>query len=373
MHILYSLLALSAALHSSAISADSGQQTPIDLSGFHDVVRHWNDKYGRDRQDDTYAPLQFVEIADHLLVFQNDDGGWSKSFNPLVKVPEAELRTLLGRSLSRSTFDNRTTYPHIAYLAKVYGVTGDERYRSAAERGLDYVFREQRPTGGWRGADVDAVTYNDDVMLGLMRLLRDVEQVRPHFDWLNENGRRQAQAALERAIDVTLKCQIVVNGVKTGWCQQHSHDTFEPVKARSYELPSICPVESSGIVRFLMEIEDPSPDVTAAIEAAVAWIDRSKITGIRVQDVEIEPVRYEHHTATRDRIVVSDPDAPPIWTRYYEIETNRPFFCNRDGTKVYSLAEVHHERRSGYGWYSGSPRRLLERDYPAWKARLARP
>lgn len=362
-------IALLASVGTSELKCESYQA--IDLSGFRDGIKHWNDKYGRDRVDERLAPHQIVEIADNILTYQLTDGGWPKNLDPQLKVPESELRPLLGRSLERSTLDNRSTYPQIIYLAHAYTQTKLPRFRASAERGLDYVFREQRPTGGWRGADVDAVTYNDDVMLGTMRLLRDIVNGAPHFAWLGEDRRAMARTALDKAIDVTLKCQIVVDGVKTAWCQQHSHETFEPVKARSYELPSICPVESSGILRFLMEIEDPEPEIIEAIEAGVAWIDRVKITGIRIEDIDIEPVRFQHHTTTRDRIVVEDPDAPPIWTRFYEVDTQRPFFCNRDGIKVYSLAEVALERRSGYGWYSGSPRRILEVDYPAWKGRMA--
>lgn len=350
----------------------AAEYAPIDLSGFRDGAKHWNDKYGRDRQDDRFAPDEIIHIAENILTYQLPDGGWPKNLDPQLKVPEAEIRELLGRSLNRSTLDNRSTYPQIAYLAQVYSVTRADRYRESAERGLDYIFREQRPTGGWRGADVDAITYNDDVMLGVMRLLREVQRQGSQFDWLDDARREQAATALRRAVDVTLKCQIVAGGVKTAWCQQHSHTTFEPVKARAYELPSICPVESSGIVRFLMAIEEPSPEVVEAIEAAVTWIERSRITGVRVRTIKIKPVRYEHHTATHDRVVIADADAPPIWARYYEIETNRPFFCNRDGIKVYSLAEVHPERRTGYSWYSQAPLKLLTTDYPAWKARLAR-
>ncbi len=42
-------------------------------------------------------------------------------------------------------------------------------------------------------------------------------------------------------------------------------------------------------------------------------------------------------TIKKDRVLVDDPDAPGLWPRYCELEDNRPFFCNRDGIKVYSL------------------------------------
>jgi PelA/Pel-15E family pectate lyase len=314
-----------------------------------------------------FESIQIVEIADNILTFQVQDGGWPKNLDPQLIVPEEEIQRLYGRSLDRGTFDNRATYTHVDYLARVYNTTGLDRFRASAERGLDFIFDAQRPTGGWQGADVDAVTYNDDVMLGIMRLLRDIDRGVTHFGWLDEDRRARSTLSLARAIDVTLKCQIVVNGVKTAWCQQHDNETFEPVKARSYELPSICPAESSGILQFLMEIDGPSPEVVDAIETGVAWIEKSKITGLRVKDIAIAAVRFENHSTTRDRIVVQDPAASPLWTRFYEIDTNRPFFCNRDGIKVYSLAEVKLERRTGYGWYTRSPNRILDLHYPAWK------
>ena len=43
---------------------------------------------------------------------------------------------------------------------------------------------------------------------------------------------------------------------------------------------------------------------------------------------------------------------------------------NWDGRKGYSLSEAALERRTGYAWYGSWPARILERDYPAWKARL---
>jgi hypothetical protein len=33
----------------------------------------------------------------------------------------------------------------------------------------------------------------------------------------------------------------------------------------------------------------------------------------------------------------------------------------------YSVAEIEHERRTGYNWYVEEPAKLLKKDYPAWK------
>ena len=340
---------------------------PVDISGFLDGIGHWQRAYGRDREDARYEPDQIVEIADNLLRHQRDDGGWPKDIDWLAIVDPSVVRELKGDSYERSTFDNRNTYTQVDYLAKVFAQTGQERFRDAARRGLDYILAEQRPSGGWRGWDVDAITYNDDVMTGVMELLLDIRRGAPHFAWLDDTRRDRLSRALDRAVAVTLACQIEIDGKNTGWCQQHDHETLMPVKARTYELPSIGGSETVSVVYFLMSIPDPTPEIVTAVDAAVAWLDSARIEGIRLERFDIPPQRFKGYTATQDLRVVEDPDAPSLWARFYELDTGRPFFCNRDGRKIYSLAEVDLERRVGYAWYGAWATRLLEKDYPAWK------
>ncbi|MEI6586114.1 MAG: pectate lyase, partial [Sediminibacterium sp.] len=66
-----------------------------------------------------------------------------------------------------------------------------------------------------------------------------------------------------------------------------------------------------------------------------------------------------------DKVMVIDSLAPPIWTRYYELKTHKPIFCNRDSKIVYSLAEVLRERRDGYAWYTYAPQQVINA-YPTW-------
>ncbi|QDU80650.1 Pectic acid lyase [Polystyrenella longa] len=347
------------------------QYEPLDLSLFRDSIGHWETKDGRVHQFDRYRPDQIVHIAENFLRFQNEDGGWAKNVDWLTKADTQAIQKIRGGAMGSSTLDNRNTYPQIDYLSKVYQITRLDRYREGAERGLQYILNEQNASGGWRGKDVDAITYNDDVMTGVMRLLLQIRNQESQFEWINSELRSQLETSLARAIQVTLDCQIEVNGKKTAWCQQHDHKTLKATKARAYELPSITPSESTEVVRFLMTLPNPSEDVIAAVGAAVAWIDEVKIEGIRVQKISIDPIVFEHHTTTFDRIVVSDPDAPPIWARYYEIDTNQPFFCNRDGKKVYQLSDVHLERRTGYGWYTYKPAHVLFSEYANWKKQIA--
>ncbi|MCG3195901.1 MAG: pectate lyase [Candidatus Omnitrophica bacterium] len=353
------------------LSADFSrtEAPPIEISQFQDSINHWQNKHGRDRKDQRWKPSQVVEIADNILQYQNPDGGWPKSIDWLAKIPAEEVREIYRSSIHRSTLDNRNTYPQVEYIAKVYSQTGIERFRESAARGLEYILAEQRPSGGWRGSDVDAITFNDDVMVGVMTLLLDIREGVEHFSWLDETRRKRVAEALDRAVSVTLACQIEVDGTKTAWCQQHDHQNLKPVAARTFELPSICGQESVGIVRFLMKLKDPSPEARGAVEAAVQWFEQAAIRGLRLERVPIPAQRFENHTATHDVVVVSDPAAPRMWARYYDLETGKPFFCNRDGRKVESLAEVEIERRTGYAWYGYWPESLLRDDYPSWRER----
>ncbi len=116
-----------------------------------------------------------------------------------------------------------------------------------------------------------------------------------------------------------------------------------------------------------MSIEDPSPAVVDAVESAIAWFKQTQLQGIKwiqTQDAS--------QPGGIDRVVVKDPEAGPIWARFYEIGSNRPVFVGRDSVVKYSVAEIEHERRVGYAWYVEAPANLLKTDYPAWRDKLKR-
>ena len=114
-----------------------------------------------------------------------------------------------------------------------------------------------------------------------------------------------------------------------------------------------------------MRIENPGPAIVNSVQNAVKWFNESKIAGLRVKEIEAPFIKYQYHETSKDKIVVQDHFAPPIWTRYYELGTHRPLFCNRDSKPVYSLAEVDRERRTGYRWYLYDPQKVLDK-YPSW-------
>jgi PelA/Pel-15E family pectate lyase len=367
-HSLVVVVALSVATSLAAVE-------PISIDGFRDGMRHWKNGQGVDGYA-AYEPEQVREIAENLLFYQRANGGWPPNFDPLRVLTVEEKRELTAqRGREDTSFDNRATYPVVDYLAQAFTQTGDERYRAAAISGIEFIIKAQYGNGGWPHSYPPTksklyhrhVTIVDDVMTGVLTTLRRIASGTAPYAFVEPPLAARAAESLGRGDRCLLALQINVDGQLTGWSSQYDSVTLEPAAGRSFELPALISAESVGVLQYLMKIEPPTPEVRRAIEAGVRWLDRSKIVGLRIERIPAETIRYANHTSRDDVIAVEDPHAPPIWARFYEIDTNRPFMANRDGRKVFRLAEVERERRTGYSWYGGYATRLLERDYPAWR------
>lgn len=329
---------------------------------------------------DWYRGEEARRIADVVVSFQTPAGGWSKNLNMrgnprapgMHFAPNNESRHLESADFDRplnadwnyvGTFDNGATLMQLRYLAKVVAALGPDKadaYRASFVRGLDYIFAAQYPNGGWpqvwplQGGYHDAITYNDNAMVNILRLLLGVAEGTNEFAFVPAPTRALAQARLGRGIQCLLKSQIAVNHRRTVWCQQHDMLTLQPTSARNYEMPSEAAAESAGIVTFLMLLPDPKPQVVAAVHSAAAWFEK---TGIR--DVAFRRANDD------GRHLVPAPGNGPLWARYYEIGDNRPIFGDRDKSIHDSVDEISKERRNGYSWYTDSPASMLKA-YARW-------
>ena len=332
-----------------ALSAGAQQSGPSTRL-FEDSINHWYLLHNRS-DFEHYSSSEYIAVADNLLKYQNEDGGWPKNIDWTAKMEPEEVLKAMPKRHRRSTFDNRNVYPQVEYLSTVYALSGDERYKESARRGIEYMLENQYPNGGWRGWDVDAITFNDSVIEGIMRTWQSILSGNEIYNWIDKSTRRRIKKSWNAGLEVILKTQYIQNGEKSVWCQQHDHVTLLPTKARSYELPSLAASESAGLVMLLMSIEKPSKRIIEAVKAAVKWFDKTKVLGKRVIWVDMPEGNPDDPSIKRDRRLIDDPDAEPLWGRFYELEDNRIFLCNRDGVKVYSLEEVLPERRVGYSWY----------------------
>ena len=360
----------------------SQQQLSIDTNDFRDAAHHWydikdktntiNPRPGRP----VYAATEIAGIADNILLYQKSNGGWPKNYDmQAILSPEQQDSLVRAKDQLHTTFDNGSTYAQITYLAKAYRIIKNERYKTALLKGLDYILAAQYDNGGWpqyyplEKNYSRYITFNDDAYIGVMKVLKNISDNKPEYAFLDNSYRDKMIRSYHKGLDCILRMQINDAGKPTAWCQQHNEITLEPAWARKFEPPAICNGESVGIVLLLMSIDEPSEKIRNAIENAVAWFEESKIYDTKVVTVDAPQMITDYTVSRHDKIVINSKGAAPVWTRYYELQTHRPVFCNRDSKVVYSLAEVDRERRDGYAWYTYEPQKVLDR-YVAWKKGL---
>ena len=321
-----------------------------------------------------YQTDEAARIADQLLIYQKENGGFEKNVDMALMLTQKEKDALIARrsDVSETTIDNRTTYPQVAYLGRVITASllkssppaNLPRYKDAFNKGLDYLLSSQYENGGFpqfyplRKGYYSHITFNDDAMTGVLKVLRDIAKGKEDYKFVDDARRSRSAAAVSKAIPLILKLQVEVGGKKTVWSAQYDEVTLKPAEARKFEPVSLTAGESVSIVRFLMQ-ETSTPEINTAIEAAIDWYRNNKIEGIR----------WERPNG--ENLVIKDQSAPPIWARFYEIGTMKPIFIGRDAIIKYDVMQIEAERRNGYAWYVSEPNDLLNEDYPKWKAKIA--
>lgn len=291
-----------------------------------------------------------------ILSWQSEHGDWPKNKDTTSAKYTGDRAKLKG------TFDNGATIGELRALAHAFRVTADTRYEQAFFKGFDHILQAQYPNGGWPQYFPLSqkyhrhITFNDGSMIRIMEFLRDAA-TSEDFAFLDDDRRAAAAKAIDRGIDCIVKCQVVVPGKPTVWCAQHDEVTLAPANARSYELASLSGAESAGILKYLMSLEKPTPAVVHAVRNGLAWFESARIDGFRYKRSGSEPN------------LIADPSGRPLWARFYEIQTNRPFFCDRDGVVKYDIEELEAERRGGYAWYGNWGENIIKA-YSNWPHRV---
>ena len=261
-------------------------------------------KVGSKQPQAWYAGAEARRIADNLVSFQTPAGGWCKNTDltsrrrapgemfgaqtgslslagNMVKAPPDANWNYVG------TFDNDATTTELRFLARMISAARTEAasLKKAFYHGLDYIFAAQFPNGGWpqvwplQGGYHDAITFNDNAMLQVVELLREVAAGRQEFAFVPAELRAKAESSWKRGLDCILSAQIMVNGQHTVWCQQHDALTLAPTSARNYEMPAQASSESAEIVLFLLRLPQPDSPAVAAVHAACAWFEKTRIMG----------------------------------------------------------------------------------------------
>ncbi|TCD12952.1 pectate lyase [Pedobacter frigidisoli] len=319
-----------------------------------------------------YAQMPTDSTADKMLVYQLGNGGWPKQLEDKSVVnygatltPELLAKIKATKDL-HATFDNKATSREVVYLVSAYKKTKNKTYLTAAEKGLDYILSAQYANGGWpqyypdKSSYRSEITYNDDAMINVLNILLDIATQKNDFEVVNPVYIKKAENAITKGTDCILKTQVKQKGELTIWAAQYDKDSMLPAKARAFEPASLATSESAGIVRFLMKIKNPSPEIKTSISSALKWFDANKIAGYRFD-------REKGKTAA----LVAD-ETNMSWARFYDIDKNAPIFGDRDNTIKSKLEELSPERRNGYAWYGNWGQKLIEKEYPKWLATVGK-
>ncbi len=292
--------------------------------------------------------------ADALARGQVESGGWDYliDFDP-EKMKLSYLRSDAGKlspeqiakRKNLTTFDDNTTQSALRFLLAVVGAMNgsgdarDARIREALDYGLKKMIEAQYPNGAWpqrwraephpvkdfpivnaRYPETYPREYPKVKYFGHYTLNDNahVDCIETMLEAFHHTGKREYLEAAKRGGDFLILAQMPEP--QPVWAQQYNA-RMEPAWARAFEPPSVTGNESVGAMEALMDlhIETGEEKFLQPLPAAIAWFKRSEI-------------------------------APGKWARYYELQTNKQLFGDRDGKICYRLQDISEERQHGYSW-----------------------
>ena len=316
------------------------------------AVSKINSYRGYSELTDAAKGMDIDQYTYNMTTWQIANGGFDKAHADKYKSAysggeKSSWRAKDGGDLG--TIDNNATIQEMRLLAVRYKETTNSNYKSTFKssfnKAVNFLLTMQRSKGGlpqvWpkRGNYSDQITLNDNAMIRAMVTMMDIANSTSPFDSdiIDDATRSKMSGALDKAIDFLLKAQIVNDGKLTVWCAQHDTNSYTPVGARAYELPSKSGSESAGAVWFLMNWPNQTTEIQNAVKGAIAWYKKTRVTGLYFNKRE---GKFEQR------------DGNILWYRFYEVNNDEYFFCDRDGasTKTQDFTKISEERRTGYQW-----------------------
>lgn len=307
-------------------------------------------------------------LAEKMLVYQLPNGGWGKQLedksvvNYNLPIDKSLLNKIKATGDDHATIDNNATSREINALIKSYKITNNSEYLKSAEKGINYLLSMQYKNGGFpqyypnTGLYRKQITYNDNAMINALTVLYNVAEGKNDFNVVDPKLKEKSKIAVQKGIDCILKTQVLQKGIPSIWGDQYNEITMQPDKARAFEPISLATGESVNIVRFLM-MQQATPEIQKSIKSAIKWFKENKVEG------------YSYNVAKQNgktvRVLAEDKNSV-IWARFYDINTNKPLFGDRDGSVKYNYNEVSEERRNGYSWFGDAPDKLIDKEFPKW-------
>lgn len=314
------------------------------------------------------AQVKKDTLAEKILLYQLPIGGWGKQLNDKsvvnynLPIDKNLLKKIKETGDDHATIDNNATSREINGLIKAYNETKNPQYLKSAEKGISYLLLMQYSNGGFpqyypnTGLYRKQVTYNDNAMINALSVLYNVAEEKNGFDVVDLKLKEKSKIAVQKGIECILKTQVLQKGNPTIWADQYNEITLQPDKARAFEPISLATGESVGIVRFLM-MQPVTSEIEKSVKSAVNWFKQNKIEGYSYN------VTKQNGKTIR---VLAEEKNSVIWARFYDVNTNKPIFGDRDGSVKYNYNEVSEERRNGYSWFGDFADKLINKEFPKW-------
>lgn len=332
-----------------------------------------------DKPASYYAGDAARREADTIVSFQTPSGGWGKNQDftqaPRRKgqmwVPFEEAAVSHAEDFGNpaavhwhyvGTIDNDATFLQLTFLAKVIAAAGaadTTAWRASFLKGVDYLLAAELPSGGWpqiwplEGGYHDALTYNDNAFVNTAILLAQVAaNAEDLYGFVPMATRLKAAAAVKRSEAVLLATQVRVGGKRTIWGQQYDPLTLQPVAARNFEPAALSATESAALLTFLMSDPEPTAAEVAAVHDGIAFLK-----AVAIKDKAWIKREGGH--------ILADLPGALLWARFYDVQTLKPVFGDRDKTIHDTVNDLSQERREGYSWYNTGPAKALKK-YESW-------
>ncbi|MET4698355.1 Ca2+-binding RTX toxin-like protein [Constrictibacter sp. MBR-5] len=251
-----------------------------------------------------------TDVGLALAEAQKELGGWSY----LSRRTDRQADYLSADLSPRVTLDDDVTTGVLRFLIDLDNYLDAPWLTVAVEESLHFLETVQSPEGGWSHSYPDYgdyrrnYTYADNVHGGATQAF-----INAFVRWPEQSNETRA-TLLERAklgAEFILTTQL--GGATPAWAQFYDHD-LTPAHGREFELPAAVSRESAYNIMALIDVYefDRDPRYLDAARRAADWL--------------------------RDSAIASDENGnPSLWTRYYELETNRPFYgVDTNGAKLYT-------------------------------------
>ncbi|TFG41445.1 MAG: hypothetical protein E4H48_06055, partial [Syntrophobacterales bacterium] len=243
------------------------------------------------------------DAASALIRGQNVLGGWNHTIQ--FDRPRAQ----------RVSFDDDQTQGAIRFLMALDQDIDDDTLSQAIDKALALMIEAQLDNGGWPhmyppgGSYHDYATFNDQGINDCIRVMTDAVR------YYDKPAYRESLDKVGRFLMISQ-----LPPPQPGWAQQYD-EYLQPAWARDFEPPAVCPAVTVNNLMTLMDLYELTHNslYLKPIPDALRWLD-----------------------------VVRMPNG--LWARFVEIGTGKALYYDRDRLRVDTTADLHIERRTGYGY-----------------------